>query len=81
MLDNTYPARKYHAGKYIPCWKIHTMLDNTYHAGKYIPYWKVHTMLDNTYHAGQYIPLFYDKKDKSCLLKFISLSQIACTIT
>jgi hypothetical protein len=45
MLDNTYPARKYHAGKYIPFWKIHTMLENTYHAGKYIPCWTMHTML------------------------------------
>jgi hypothetical protein len=36
-VDNTYLA-----GKYIPCWKIHTMLYNTYHARKY--------------HAGKYIP-------------------------
>jgi hypothetical protein len=31
MLENTY-----YAGKYIPCWTIHTILDNAYHAGKYI---------------------------------------------
>jgi hypothetical protein len=34
MLDNTYHARKYHAGKYIPFWKIHTMLENPYHSGQ-----------------------------------------------
>jgi hypothetical protein len=56
MLENAY-----HAEKYIPCWTIHTMLDNTYparkyNAGKYIPFWKIHTMLENPYHSGQYIP-------------------------
>jgi hypothetical protein len=34
MLENAY-----HAGKYIPCWTIHTMLDSTYHAGQYIPFY------------------------------------------
>jgi hypothetical protein len=65
MLENTY-----HAGKYISCWTIHTMLENimlenTYHSGKYIPCWKIRTILDNTYHAGQCIPCYVNKMKKS----------------
>jgi hypothetical protein len=67
-VDNTY-----HAGKYIPCWKIHTMLENTYHAGKYIPCWKIHTMLDNTCHV--FVARFIDFASKCDFDIFLELFQ------